>query len=90
MTVVEAAAFGTPSLIDSGGAVGVGDFLRASEGEILTADLSDTKATADRLLSALETQTGRAELEGVGKRAARRACSWTRLELGRALLRLSG
>ena len=32
MTVVEAAAFGTPSLIDAGGNVGVGEFL--TEGEI--------------------------------------------------------
>ena len=89
MTVVEAAAFGTPSLIDSGGGVGVGDFLRGSESEILTANLNDTRATAGQLVSLLATHAGRAELRRVGERAAERARSWTRLELGRELLRLS-
>ena len=80
--------FGAPSLIDGGGKIGVGDFLREEKGEILTADLSDARATSKRLLELLETKRGSAELREVGVNAAQRARSWTRLDLGRRLLRL--
>jgi hypothetical protein len=95
MTVLEAAAFATPSLLDGGGGVGALSRLRPGDhGEALTANfgtgpIEDTAATIVALLErdheSEQRATGSGVLNATGARARERALAWDMRTFGRGL-----
>ena len=73
MTVVEAAAFGTPSVSQRGSAVGCSALLREEAGERVAANVEDVEAFADVVERALRDVEG---TRAVGERARARALAW--------------
>ena len=63
MTVAEAAAFGAPTLLDGGGAIGVADLLPPSDGFSFATDMHDIDQAATRLRDILTTSHLRVRVE---------------------------
>eukprot|EP00040_Diaphanoeca_grandis_P008107 m.43890 g.43890 ORF g.43890 m.43890 type:complete len:506 (-) comp19520_c0_seq2:96-1613(-) len=82
MTIVEAAAFSAPSLIDSGGGIGAADLLQPHRDEIFISDLKDLKTVATYVIELASAPTVVAQ---VAANAALRARSHDVLAYGRAL-----
>ena len=92
--MVEAAAFGCPSLLDDGGGVGAASRLRPAHGEAYVAPLAGLvssakassatkgKSAGEALVAAL---SDRARLAVVGEAAQRRALEWDLGTFGRSL-----
>jgi hypothetical protein len=77
MTIAEAAAVGTPSLIHFEN-IGASSWFRESQEEILTTDMTCLETISNKLLQILEDQnSGIAHLNRVGKNAQQRALMWT-------------
>jgi glycosyltransferase involved in cell wall biosynthesis len=101
MTVVEAAAFGAPSLFDSGGDIGVASRLRPEEGEAMTVPLDSfgaANATGHSssgqhhggaeaaAVSVLAALKDEARLKAVGQAAQVRSISWNMEAFGADLV----
>ena len=63
MTVAEAAAFGAPTLLDGGGAIGVADLLPPAGGFSFATDMNDIAQAAARLRDILTTSHLRVSVE---------------------------
>lgn len=75
MTIAEAAAFGAPTLMDGGGAIGAGDLLPAPRHAIVT-DMRDLAAASVVARSVLRPGRGRALIRMVGELARHKALAW--------------
>eukprot|EP00667_Euglena_gracilis_P012821 EG_transcript_13188 len=84
MTIVEAAALGTASIIDHGGGIGVTDLLLEKDAnpEVFSVDMRSPLAVALYVKDLLGTEAGRQRLEGVSARARQRALQHTEVECG--------
>ena len=85
--MLEAAAFGAPTLFDSGGEVGVASRLSPARGEAFDADFSGSQGPATaaaEILSLLRDR--RSQLEAVGGAARKRALAWNLRAFGRELV----
>lgn len=77
MTIAEAAAVGTPSLIHFEN-IGASSWFRESQDEILTTDMRCLETLSSKLLQILKDQdNGVVYLNRVGKNAQQRALMWT-------------
>eukprot|EP00850_Spirogloea_muscicola_P001236 SM000004S15106 [mRNA] locus=s4:1239196:1242035:- [translate_table: standard] len=77
MTVVEAAAFGAPSIVHQGpaGAVGATELLHPAQGLAVGVDLSsDATKAADKIAAALKD---RRDLAAVGQKASAKSIQWS-------------
>eukprot|EP01065_Artemidia_motanka_P000046 TRINITY_DN10010_c0_g1_i2.p1 TRINITY_DN10010_c0_g1~~TRINITY_DN10010_c0_g1_i2.p1 ORF type:complete len:486 (+),score=155.27 TRINITY_DN10010_c0_g1_i2:57-1460(+) len=99
MTVLEAAAFGAPTLLhrpragahsDTNLAEGIGATMLADpdRGEAVGTDFGDVDAVAAAMRRLLGTPEGRAELTATGARARQRALGWTDRKATERLVRV--
>jgi len=81
MTIIEAAAFGAPTLIDQGGLVGASSRLRPSHGEAIAAPLTNDDGSPSAAVAAKvpgepdETHPTRSTLKGVEESAVAAAAA---------------
>ena len=84
MTVVEAAAFGAPSVMHRGGAVGASELLRPDHLESIEVDvLAPVHEFADEIERVLADPNTRLV---IAKNAAKRALEWDEISYGQAIL----
>ena len=84
MTIIEAAAFGAPSVVDGAGGIGAAELVRPAHGEAIAADLGDPAAVAGLLVGMLEDP---AKVAAVSANAWARAVTHDQLAYGRAIHR---
>eukprot|EP00928_Gymnodinium_smaydae_P049377 TRINITY_DN33122_c0_g1_i1.p1 TRINITY_DN33122_c0_g1~~TRINITY_DN33122_c0_g1_i1.p1 ORF type:complete len:421 (+),score=41.33 TRINITY_DN33122_c0_g1_i1:140-1402(+) len=87
MTIVEAGAFGCPSLVHHQ-EIGAADFLSATRDELLLSDMSQTAGVAEELKRLLGTSEGRQRLAAIGWAARSRALSYDEIENANSLLNI--
>ena len=76
MTVVEAAAFGVPSLIHKE-CIGASSLLREEFGEIIFGDMDSEAEVSYKYVESALFLMGRQKLQQVGRNARERALSWS-------------
>jgi glycosyltransferase involved in cell wall biosynthesis len=76
MTVVEAAAFGVPSIIHKE-CIGASSLLREEFGEIIFGDMDSEAEVSYKYVESALFLTGRQKLQQVGRNARERALSWS-------------
>ena len=83
MTIVEAAAFGAPSVLNGGGTIGAARLLGAADGAALELDLSQPHEKLAEAVGALLADGAR--LAAVAAAARERALAWNETAFGAEL-----
>jgi glycosyltransferase involved in cell wall biosynthesis len=80
MTIVEAAAFGCPTLLDSGGSIGATDLI-SEDNMRFTVDMANTELASDCMASILGDSAEKREvLFQAGRRAQQQSLGWSHVE----------